>query len=647
MSGRKTLVAAVGATAAMVGMSLAAVSISAAAASRSGSVLVAGSATPWAASGRVLGQVAPSAPFSVDVWLRSDVAAATRFADAVSSPGSASREGYLSPRQYTARFGPSVTEARAVAGWLHREGFTAVSVDPQRAYVSAAATTVVVDRAFNVQENLYRATKTVNAGPYALRSNDRSVSLPTSLSSSVLGVTGLTNVAPTMAIARVRGAQPLAASADTSCSQYYGQKRAWHEPTKIGKTNFPFMVCGYSAKQLRAAYGANRVNTGKGVKIAVTELGLATNMYGTLVDYAQQEGMPAPVPSRYRELSIGRGTACGDIFQTEEQLDVEAVYDMAYQSNLLVVGGDSCAAQFGLDGLFNADETVLDGNGRHPLVSIDSNSWESNDEQQPASWTNIEHAFLLRAAGEGVSMLFSSGDASGLSSPSNDPFATAVGGTTLGLGHANGRLFETGWSNYLFLKYGNRWRFGEPNGAAGGGTSLVWAEPGYQVGVVPTSLSTVPGNKGPSRAVPDISADADPFTGMLVGTLYGKNGAYLAESVGGTSEATPLVAGMVAAAEQRQSKPFGFLNPVLYQLAATKAVHDALPLTASSRPLFKAVVCPTTPAFCQDDDGQVLALIDAESKEFTAQVTLKGYDTMTGIGTPNGEAFIDALRRLS
>jgi hypothetical protein len=63
--------------------------------------------------------------------------------------------------------------------------------------------------------------------------------------------------------------------------------------------------------------------------------------------------------------------------------------------------------------------------------------------------------------------------------------------------------------------------------------------------------------------------------------------------------------------------------------------------------LFKAVVCPTTPAFCQDDDGQVLALIDAESKEFTAQVTLKGYDTMTGIGTPNGEAFIDALRRLS
>jgi subtilase family serine protease len=641
---RKMLAGAVGATATMVGMSLAAVSGPAAAASGYSSVVLAGSAAPWAAHGRGLGRVAPATPFSVDVWLRPDVAGATRFADEVSSPGSAAE--YLSPQQYTARFGPSGTEARVVAAWLHREGFTAVSVDAQRAYVSASAPAATVERAFNVEEIHYRATKTVNAGPYALRSNDRNVTLPASLSSSVLAITGLTNVAPTMGIARVGGTQTSVASSDSRCSQYYGQKRVWHEPAKIGKTNFPYMVCGYSAKQLRAAYGANRVNTGKGVKVAVTELGLASNMYETLVDYAQRQGMPAPVPTRYSELSIGRGTTCGDDFMVEEQLDVEAVYDMAYNSDLLVVGGDSCAAQYGLDGLFNADEAILDGDGRHPLVSIDSNSWESNIEQQPASFTAIEHAFLLRAAGEGVSMLFSSADGSGVSAPSNDPFATAVGGTTLGLGRSNGRLFETGWSDYEYLLYQHNWRFGQTGGAAGGGTSLVWSEPGYQVGVVPRALTKVPGNKGPSRAVPDISADADPCTGMLVGTLYGNHGGYLAESVGGTSEASPLVAGMVAAAEQGQSRPFGFLNPALYQLAGTRAVHDALPLGASSRPLFKAVVCPNTPAFCEQNGGQTLALFDSETKADTAQVTLKGYDTMTGIGTPNGRAFVAALRRV-
>ena len=79
--------------------------------------------------------------------------------------------------------------------------------------------------------------------------------------------------------------------------------------------------------------------------------------------------MPAPSTSRYTELSLGRGSACGDPFYIEEQLDVEASYDMAPGASQLVVGGDSCNnGDYGLQGLFNADLAVL-GTGGHPLAT--------------------------------------------------------------------------------------------------------------------------------------------------------------------------------------------------------------------------------------------------------------------------------------
>ena len=118
-------------------------------------------------------------------------------------------------------------------------------------------------------------------------------------------------------------------------------------------------------------------------------------------------------------------------------------------------------------------------------------------------------------------MYFSAGDGSGVLSPSDNPYAIAVGGTTLGIGHHLNRLFETGWStgeSFLLLHHG--WVFLGEQGATGGGPSLLWAQPGYQQGVVPAELATAPGNRGGLvRSAPDISADADPFTGMAVGLL--------------------------------------------------------------------------------------------------------------------------------
>jgi hypothetical protein len=102
---------------------------------------------------------------------------------------------------------------------------------------------------------------------------------------------------------------------------------------------------------------------------------------------------------------------------------------------------------------------------------------------------------------------------------------------------------------------------------------------------------------------------------------------------------------MVTAAQQGQAVPFGFLNPVLYKLHGTDAYHDTLPLTGHSPALHRAVYCSA--AICQRN---VLVTFDDQNPNligYTGQVTLPGYDNMTGVGTPNGPAFIQHLRQLA
>jgi subtilase family serine protease len=372
-------------------------------------------------------------------------------------------------------------------------------------------------------------------------------------------------------------------------------------------------------------------------------LGLTRDMFLTLQDYAAANGLPAPSAGRYAELSMQPSACKADAFNIEEQLDVESAYAMAPAASELVVAGNSCGDQ--TQSLIDADIAVL-GNGNHPLATIASNSWEDFSELQPASLINIIHAYLVRAAAEGVGMYFSSGDGSGVNPPSSDPFATAVGGTTLGIGKTSNRLFETGWSDGESIVRSGKWSFQDLRNVTGGGPSMLWKEPAYQKGVVPAALATAPGDRGAVRSVPDISADADPFTPFAYGFLtFPKNKPpqYNPSHLGGTSLSAPLVAGIVAAAQQGQAKSFGLINPALYKLAGTSAVTDARPLASSSPVLWRGVVCPGLPVCGQP----TLITFDDQVQKLERQVTLKGYDNMTGVGTPNGQKFITALRKLA
>jgi subtilase family serine protease len=503
-------------------------------------------------------------PLTIQVWLKPDIAGATTLADAVATPGSAEYQQYLSPSAYTARFGPTAAQATAVSAWLAGKGLSAEHAGPGRDYVSATGPVSKVQSTFGVKINKYRVAGAV------IRSNDRALSMPAALAPDVIGVTGLSS-SPAQEIQ----------SAPT-CSHYWAQHVHNFRPSYRGLAKGSLPVCGYSAGQIRAAYGASKTYTGKGQTVALTESEAPTAMFQTLTEYAKSNHLPAPKRSRFRQIQSGAGGKCdaapshdSALYNDEAEMDSEAVYAMAPDARQLMVVGAGCDED---QALLDAALSVLTGNGgRRPSASIVSNSWQIPEgEVSPRT----VHAIDLRAAAEGVGMYFSSGDTPGLTATSADPFAVAVGGTTLGIGARNNRVFETGWSTDSATLDEGKWSDVGISGA-GGGASSTYAQPGYQKGVVPASMSRTRIGKriAAGRTVPDIAADGDPDTGILTG--YISSGRYHTQVNAGTSLACPLIAGLVADAQQGRRTGFGFINPLIYRLSGTRAFHDVMPVDKS------------------------------------------------------------------
>src|SRR5262249_51248960 len=161
----------------------------------------------------------------------------------------------------------------------------------------------------------------------------------------------------------------------------------------------------------------------------------------------------------------------------------------------------------------------------------------------------------------GVTMLAASGDSGATdfqlnlqdlypfpvnSWPSSDPLVTSVGGTQLHLDANGNRLSpDVVWNDGF--------------GAGGGGQSKVFPRPLFQLGV----RNVV----GAARGTPDVSMTAAVDGGGLVYISAfgpGTEGFYI---VGGTSEATPIFAGIVALAHTLAHRPLGQINGALYALS--------------------------------------------------------------------------------
>jgi subtilase family serine protease len=154
---------------------------------------------------------------------------------------------------------------------------------------------------------------------------------------------------------------------------------------------------------------------------------------------------------------------------------------------------------------------------------------------------------------------------------------------------------------------------------------------------VPDALATR--WNGLNRVVPDVAAVGDPTTGFLVGeTQAFPSGTprYAEYRIGGTSLSCPVFAAIMALADQAKGIHHGFANPLLYSLAGSAAFRDIV-----DPPSPMAAVRTDWANFLNPHQGRLFTL---RSLNQTGTLdTTPGYDDVTGLGSPNGQAFLDAM----
>jgi len=130
--------------------------------------------------------------------------------------------------------------------------------------------------------------------------------------------------------------------------------------------------------------------------------------------------------------------------------------------------------------------------------------------------------------------------------------------------------------------------------------------------------------------VPDISMPGDPNTGFRVGqTQEFTDGTYYDEyRIGGTSLASPLLAGIQAVQSQKLRHPVGFANPAYYRKAGTAAISD---ITAPKKPVLQVRANFVNGENAADGKTYQLQTVDVQT---TTIHSTRGYDAETGVGTP-------------
>lgn len=600
-----------------------------------------GSTPAWAKPANRAGTPESSQRVTVHVNLNlRDAAKAGQLATAVSTPGSADYGHYLTAAAFNKRFAPTDSQVSKVRGYLKDQGLTVAGVAAGNRWVEASGTVSQLNKAFQTTLATYRYRG------HTLRAPASEPSVPDSLSSLVLSVSGLTDTGAlrtpfhqristsTSGTASPAADQPPA----SKCSNFWGE-HSQTMPKAYGKTEFPTYICGYGADQLQSAYGMKSGiadgNDGTGTTVAIVDAYASPTMAADTDQWSSDNGVPTFADGQYSEKVFKPFTLkhlCGgeDGWNGEEAIDVEAAHGLAPGAKIQYVGARNCDT--GLD-------TALNWIIQNHSADIVSDSWGDTGEDIPASDIKSEHSIFVQAAAEGIGMYFSSGDygdnvtAGATDSaqpdfPASDPYVTAVGGTSLAVGSDNSYQFETGWGSTTDkVDYtGATAQYAESlpgsfYAGAGGGTSTLFAQPGYQRGIVPPGLSGT--GTSAMRVVPDVAALADPYTGMAVGRTI--DGTYTVETWGGTSLACPLFAGMQADASTNRSTPIGFANPLLYSLHQGSAYRD---ITPQSNPV--AVASPS---------GSGLITFDRDS----SLTTMYGYDNVTGLGSPNGTKYLRSV----
>ena len=541
---------------------------------------------------------------------------------------------WLTPAQFGARFGVSDNDLATTESWLQSQGFTIVSVSPSRDSITFSGTASAVESAFGTSLHYYRATSgAMTAGTDTLThvAPAQNLTLPTALSSVVLGVSHLSDYRPqSHAIKR-----PTAAfTSSVSGSHYLSPK----DVATIYDLNPAYSAGYYGSGQTIVVAGQSKV-LASDITAFQTAAGVTTNTPVSIV--VPNSGSPV--------------ISTGD--EAESDLDLEYSSSIASKATIDFIYTGSNTSYSVFDSIVYAIQNKIG-----TIITVSYGECEPDLGQ--SNFTTLE-AYLKQGAAQGQSIINSSGDSGStacygdttsttatalaneqqlaVNYPASSLYVTGLGGTefpaadvTIG----NNTYFTAQGSTDVIssaLSYipEQAWNDDSSSGglsSGGGGTSIYAARPTWQTGV--TGIPS-----GSYRLVPDISLDSSPNN---AGYLYcssdnGTSGVGFAGSctngfrvssaysnssgltvAGGTSFAAPIFAGMLAILNQAKGYTTGqgLINPTLYSLASNattyaSAFHD---ITTGTN------AC-TVSSLCGTGAGT------------TSYSTTTGYDEATGLGS--------------
>jgi subtilase family serine protease len=399
-------------------------------------------------------------------------------------------------------------------------------------------------------------------------------------------------------------------------------------------------VSCYGARQIQSAYNLRTLYskgvTGRGQTIVIVDAFGSPTIAHDLAVFDHTYRLPAP-PSLHVIQPAGSFTwqanDTDEGWAGETTLDVEYAHTIAPGANILLVETPVSEEEgtSGFPEIETAEKYVID----HHLGGVISQSFSATEETFPSKQSLLAlRGAYTDAYAKGVTVLAASGDDGAADSqynevdyylhpvtswPDSDPLVTGVGGTQLHLDAAGQRTAPDNVWNDTYNIAAQQFVYGSngPNPiAGGGGKSVVFSRPGYQNGVA----SVV----GSQRGVPDISMSGacDGAVNIYQSFAGSPAGWY---PTCGTSEATPLFAGIVSLADQVAGHPLGLINPSLYRLSAAHA-PGIVDITKGNN----------TVGFTQDGKLDTITGFNATP----------GYDLASGVGTVNAAYFVPELARL-
>ncbi len=642
---------------------------------------------------------------SVDIFLKPrNISTMRTLLSSVYNPSSPDYHHFLKQGQFSREFGPSPSIYTGVVNYLKSKGITNITLEKGNLAVSFKAGAGQISKVFDTSFMGYKLSDGKNV--YA---NTKAPLLPQAIANDTLGVAGFNNMA-VMASNEVKGKPishlglgknpfthliirhsnnlvsapqsisprvfPAAASSGSKSSVTVNTVSGNSCETSAQSQVFAAGLGGaaWTYPQLADYYGLSSVyaggGEGSGVNIGLVEL---QNDYENQIQNAWQcfSGTSTPAPVSYVGVNGGQGlgssgTTAGGA-GGEATLDIEVAMALAPKSHIVVYQGNS--------DLFSEYYNILSDIVQSDNVQVISDSFtlcEYGISTVDTGSFAAESTLLQQAALQGQTFLVASGDTGssacadsnasytqlGVNDPASQPYATGVGGTSLGCGAYNSGILhpnsgfldsaascvnssgssgmfpvQTAWndaqeSGFSYPAVNSGQNSGVAPFASGGGVSSEFQMPNYQYkartsipGIIENgySSSSICGSSSGTycREVPDVSANADPLFGYLV-YYQNKWNAY-----GGTSTATPLWAAYIADTDSLQAcnnNPVGFINPTLYQLAASSPDRYLSPVTTENSIWGGNVI---NNAYSPANSGYYPALNQS-------------YDMITGLGSPTG-----------